>query len=87
MLYERVRLDRACNIVIKGVNEQIGTIEKNKNEEGQNDFNGWAEKFLTMKLGFRTHNSLSTIRGCIHRFLRPPPDSQIRFQIHFSSSR
>ena len=40
MLYEKDRLDRACSIVLKGVNEQIGTIEKNKNEKGQNDFKG-----------------------------------------------
>ena len=53
MLYEKDRLDRACNIVLEGVNEQIGTIEKNKNEEGQNDFKGWAEKFLAMKLSIQ----------------------------------
>ena len=34
MLHENDRLDRACNIVLKGVNGQIGAIEKNKNEEG-----------------------------------------------------
>ena len=54
MLHEKDRLERACNIVLKGVNDQIGAIEKNKNEEGQNNYKEWAEKFLAMKLGIKT---------------------------------
>ncbi|XP_058807253.1 uncharacterized protein LOC131673345 [Phymastichus coffea] len=51
MMYDKDKLERACNIVIKGANQHIEAIEKNENTESKGDYKGWVEKFLSFKLG------------------------------------
>ncbi|XP_058810337.1 uncharacterized protein LOC131675385 [Phymastichus coffea] len=53
LLYNKDRIERACNIVVKGAQKEIEEIEKNENENLRNDFKGWVEKFLSIKLGIK----------------------------------